>query len=142
MKLYTSSWFVKLPEDHLRVGISCSTPRRISGFRRLRALEPGLWFNSASPEEFHKLYMAQLNALDVATIVARLEAMAADAQAVAVVLLRGAARWRLVSQVADQRLAARPVRARSARVWPRGLRRAASAAVAQEVTARCDGKAG
>jgi hypothetical protein len=78
---------VKLPEDHLRVGISRSTPRRISRFRRLRALEPGLWFNSASPEEFHKLYMAQLNALDVATIVARLEALAADAQAVAVVLV-------------------------------------------------------
>jgi hypothetical protein len=87
LKLYTSSWFVKLPGDHLRVGISRSTPRRISGFRRLRALEPGLWFNAASPEEFHKLYMAQLNALDVAAIVVGLEAMAADAQAVAVVFV-------------------------------------------------------
>jgi hypothetical protein len=46
------------------VGISRGLPRGRSGFRRLRELQPGPWFKSASPQEFVRRYDEILNALD------------------------------------------------------------------------------
>lgn len=48
----TASWATKLPDDHLRVGISRGTPRRLpAGYRVFRSLAPGPWFNSVGIEE-------------------------------------------------------------------------------------------
>ena len=63
MKLFTSSWFAALPRTFVRVGVSRSVRRNIgAGYRRIRLLEPGPW-------------------LDARAIVARIEAMAAEAGA-------------------------------------------------------------
>jgi hypothetical protein len=44
------SWFVPLPPDHVRVGISRGVPRGTrAGYRRFTALNPGPWFNSVTP---------------------------------------------------------------------------------------------
>ena len=137
---------MKLPGDHLRVGISRSTPRHISGFRRLRALEPGPWFNSASPVEFHKLYMAQLNALDPRrSWRGSCDGSPTPGRGGGVGLLRGAARWRLVPQGDHVATGCKQeLQLCEPRIRPRGLRlrSLASAAVAREVMARWDGKAG
>ncbi len=77
MTIKTSSWFIPLPADHLRVGISRGIPRRQpAGYRVFRKLAPGPWFNSVSPEEYDRLYKAQiLGPLDPRTVVAELTAM-------------------------------------------------------------------
>jgi hypothetical protein len=42
MTVKTASWFTKLPDDHQRIGISRSTPRRMpAGYRIYRKLAPG-----------------------------------------------------------------------------------------------------
>ena len=44
----TASWFTKLPEDHIQIGISRGAPRRMAaGYRLFKTLAPGAWFNSA-----------------------------------------------------------------------------------------------
>ena len=49
----TASWFQPLPPGHVKIGISRSVPRNERpGYRRLRALEPGPWFNSVAPDEY------------------------------------------------------------------------------------------
>lgn len=61
----TASWFVKLPADHIQVGISRGVPRGMpSGYKRYRALEPGSWFNSVSISEYLARYNAILATLD------------------------------------------------------------------------------
>ena len=77
----TGSWFVPLPSDHLRVGISRGTPRgQPRGFRRYTKLNPGPWFNScATPEEYIGLYATEILApLDPRKVVAELQALAGD----------------------------------------------------------------
>jgi hypothetical protein len=54
------------------IGISRGTPRGASGYRRLRALEPGNWFRSVSPARFLDLYLEILEQLDPAEIYDRL----------------------------------------------------------------------
>jgi hypothetical protein len=57
----TASWATKLPDDHLRVGISRGTPRRLpAGYRIYRALAPGPWFNSVGIEEYCELYRSEI----------------------------------------------------------------------------------
>ena len=57
----TASWTTKLPDDHLRVGISRGTPRRLpAGYRIYRALAPGPWFNDVGIEEYCKLYRTEI----------------------------------------------------------------------------------
>ena len=81
MKLFTSSWFAALPRTFVRVGVSRSVRRNIgAGYRRIRLLEPGPWLDAA-PDEFCRLYAQQLDRLDARAIVARIEAMAAEAGA-------------------------------------------------------------
>ena len=65
MKIRTASWFTKLPDDHLKVGISRGVPRGTpAGYKRFRTLEPGTWFNSSTIPDYLKLYGAILAALD------------------------------------------------------------------------------
>jgi hypothetical protein len=55
-----------LPKDRHQSRGAAGYP---AGYRRLSELAPGPWFNSVSPLEYHKRFMAQLNALDAAAIV-------------------------------------------------------------------------
>ena len=65
----TSSWFTKLPADHIRIGISRGTPSKQTGFRRYPLLNPGPWFKSCeTPQEYAARYfdiLSKLNADDV-----------------------------------------------------------------------------
>lgn len=72
MKIYTSSWFAQLPSEIQKIGISRGVPRRQpAGYRLMKELAPGPWFNSVSPEEYHQRYMAQLAALDAHLVLGR-----------------------------------------------------------------------
>lgn len=71
MKIATASWFSKLPDTHLKVGISRGAPRGLQAgtYRRYGALAPGAWFKSVTPQEYLRLYgdiLAGLNPADVA----------------------------------------------------------------------------
>ena len=56
-QIKTASWFDKLPDDHMRIGISRGVPRNLSaGYRVFRKLAPGPWFNSVSAVEYYRLY--------------------------------------------------------------------------------------
>src|SRR5436190_6306937 len=82
MRIFTSSWFVKLPADVCRIGISRSAPRfAAAGYSTLRELTPGPWFNSVSPTEYHKLFMDGLTRIDARAIVAEIERRAAGRDA-------------------------------------------------------------
>jgi hypothetical protein len=70
----------------LRIGISRSVPGGYpAGHKRLRVLEPGDWLH-APPAIFIARYQDQLDLLDAEAIVARIQAMVADAKAEAAVL--------------------------------------------------------
>ncbi len=57
----TSSWFTRLPENHLAFGISRGTPRgMLAGYRRYPKLNPGKWFNSVSPQDYKRLYQDEV----------------------------------------------------------------------------------
>jgi hypothetical protein len=71
-EILTASWRAVLPHTAAPIGISRSAPRRISGYRRLRALEPGEWFRSVAPARYLDLYREILNRLDPAEIYDRL----------------------------------------------------------------------
>jgi hypothetical protein len=59
-QIVTSSWRTSLPADYAPIGISRSTPRGRSGYRRYIKLQPGRWFNSTGLEEFTKLYNEEI----------------------------------------------------------------------------------
>jgi hypothetical protein len=71
-QILTASWLAVLPHQASPIGISRGTPRRLSGYRRLRALEPGSWFRSVTPARYLELYREILNQLDPAAIYDRL----------------------------------------------------------------------
>jgi len=75
----TSSWFTKLPTDHVRIGISRGTPSaQKAPYRNYRQLTPGPWFKScATPQEYAERYFAEvLSKLDPRGVVASLSTMA------------------------------------------------------------------
>ncbi len=72
----TSSWFTKLPTDHVRIGISRRVPSRQTGYRRYPELNPGPWFKSVPPAEYVERYFAILNRLNPETVVYELTALA------------------------------------------------------------------
>ena len=75
----TSSWFEKLPPDHLRIGISRGTPRGIpAGYRLFRKLAPGDWFNSVPVPIYRQRYFEGLSMLDPGEVVDELKTMAGD----------------------------------------------------------------
>jgi hypothetical protein len=91
-RVYTSSWFTTLPPEIQKIGISRGTPRGYpAGYRRMMELAPGPWFNSVTPAEYHRLYMAQLGALDARAVQGKIYLLSGGPRRGAVVL-RGAAR--------------------------------------------------
>jgi hypothetical protein len=80
--IYTSSWSTALPPTVRKIGVSRAVPRGYpAGYRRVRELEPGPWFNSVPPLEFHQRYMAQLKSLDAGEIVQKIQLLADGAEA-------------------------------------------------------------
>jgi hypothetical protein len=71
-KIATASWRTLLPRSASPVGISRGTPRRIAGYHRIRALEPGNWFRSVSPARYIELYNEILDRLEPTEIYDRL----------------------------------------------------------------------
>lgn len=78
-RIFTAAWSTKLPHDVVRIGVSRGPPRRQSGFRRLKELEPGAWFRTTSDAEFIALYRAQLTMLEPERVLQRVQALAAGA---------------------------------------------------------------
>lgn len=78
--IYTSSWSTKLPENFKRIGISRGSPRRSpAGYIMYRALAPGReWLETASTQEFFRLYMEILSQLDPKKVVDDIIALAGD----------------------------------------------------------------
>jgi hypothetical protein len=76
----TTSWFTKLPPDHVRIGISRGVPYQLATFLSYRPLAPGSWFKScASPSDFKQHYFEEILApLDPKAVVADLTLMADD----------------------------------------------------------------
>src|SRR3954452_8663141 len=61
----------------LKIGISRAVPRgHPAGYRRIRSLEPGPWFNSVTPEEYRSRFLALLAGLDARSIVPQIETLA------------------------------------------------------------------
>jgi len=57
----TGSWFTSLPDDHMRIGISRGVPRRMAaGYRLLKRLAPGPWFNSVGIDEYYQRYRTEV----------------------------------------------------------------------------------
>ena len=55
MPTVTASWFAKLPDGYMRMGISRGVPRGMpAGFRRYTNLNPGTWFNSGDVETYRQ----------------------------------------------------------------------------------------
>src|SRR2546430_65261 len=77
MRFSPSSWFTSRPAGILKIGISRSVPRGMApGYRRLRDLEPGPWFNQVTPAEYHRRFMAQLDELDAGEVLETIRGMA------------------------------------------------------------------
>lgn len=72
----TSSWYAKLPDHYMRIGISRGPPRGQRGYRLYRQLAPGPWFQSVKPEEFRRRYLAQLERLDPHQVLIELDELA------------------------------------------------------------------
>ena len=88
----TASWFETLPPDHVKIGISRSVPRNERpGYRRLRALEPGPWFNSVVLDEYLRRYDRILERLDPRVVAADLRDLAGAGKAPVMVCWEGAA---------------------------------------------------
>ncbi|RIA56854.1 hypothetical protein [Dichotomicrobium thermohalophilum] len=73
MRIVTSSWFVALPDDIIRIGISRGTPRGQQGYKMYRALAPGPWFRSVDYDTYQKRYFGMLAQRDAADVVSDLE---------------------------------------------------------------------
>jgi hypothetical protein len=77
--IVTSCWSATLPPDYAPIGISRGVPRRRSGYRRYRALEPGAWFTSVAPAEFVRRYNQEvLGVLRAEDVVEQLLELAGD----------------------------------------------------------------
>lgn len=75
-RIVTASWFTKLPEGFVQVGISRGVPRgAASGYRMYRRLAPGKWFKSVSTTQYKQLYDEQLAQLDPTRVVNDLETL-------------------------------------------------------------------
>lgn len=73
-----------LPPTFRKIGISRMVPRGYpAGYRRIKELEPGPWFNSVTPLEYHKRFMAQLNELDPREVLQKIVLLADGAEAAA-----------------------------------------------------------
>ena len=82
--IITSSWFTKLPRGHVRIGISRGVPGGATDFKLYRALQPGSWFKSVSPQEYTMRYFKILTDLDPVSVVKDLAYLADGGTAVLV----------------------------------------------------------
>ncbi|MEX0684042.1 MAG: hypothetical protein WD472_11400 [Dehalococcoidia bacterium] len=83
MKVWTSSWFTDLPVTIQKIGISRGTPRGYpAGYRKMPELAPGAWFKTASPAEYHDLFMDHLARLDVQVVIDKIARLSAGRDAV------------------------------------------------------------
>ncbi|PBB96719.1 MULTISPECIES: hypothetical protein [unclassified Mesorhizobium] len=74
MRIFTSSWFTKLPPEIQKIGVSRGTPRGYpAGYRKMPELAPGEWFKTASEREYKQLYFEGLDRLNPGRIVAKME---------------------------------------------------------------------
>lgn len=74
MRIYTSSWFTRLPDTIQKIGVSRGTPRGYpAGFRKMPELAPGEWFKTASVREYRQLFLDGLARLDPQATVAKIE---------------------------------------------------------------------
>jgi hypothetical protein len=79
MQIWTSYWLAALPASIQKIGISRTVPRGYpAGYRRIRDLEPGPWFNITTPPAYYDLYRRQLERIDAEAIVARIAILADD----------------------------------------------------------------
>jgi hypothetical protein len=70
MRIKTACWFVTIPSDHIKIGISRGNPRGMpAGYKLYKSLAPGPWFRSVEPAAFLKLYGDILEKLDPKKIV-------------------------------------------------------------------------
>ena len=79
MRILTASWFMPLPDGHIRIGISRGVPRRglQPGFRMYRKLQPGPWFDSTDTAAFTELYHREvLHRLDPQRVLEELQQLA------------------------------------------------------------------
>jgi uncharacterized protein YeaO (DUF488 family) len=76
MKIVTSSWFVALPDEIVRVGISRGTPRGQQGYRMYRALAPGPWFRSVDYHTYQRRYFEMLEERDATRVLDNLKRLA------------------------------------------------------------------
>jgi hypothetical protein len=75
----TSTWHVKLPPNHVRIGVSRGVPRGTPAeYRRMFNLQPGSWFNSVSPAEYLERYDDILAKLDPQEVADTLQKAADD----------------------------------------------------------------
>jgi hypothetical protein len=82
LPILTSSWGTALPPTMCKIGVSRAVPRGYPpGYRRIKELEPGPWFSSVSPDEYHKRYMAHLTGLDAREIAQKIQLLAEGAEA-------------------------------------------------------------
>jgi hypothetical protein len=86
MQIVTSSWFTKLPDGHVRIGISRGVPGGATNFKLYRALQPGPWFKDGlAPQEFMMRYFEEvLSPLDPVSVVEDLAYLADGGVAVLV----------------------------------------------------------
>lgn len=78
MKIYTSSWFTKLPPEIQKIGISRGTPRGYpAGYRKMPELAPGPYFKTATPAEYHCQFMYGLEGLDPEEVVDKIRRLSA-----------------------------------------------------------------
>ena len=88
----TASWFQPLPPGHVKIGISRGVPRNERpGYRRLRALEPGPWFNSVAPDEYLRRYNRILDRLQPRIVAADLRDLAGEGRVPVLVCWESAA---------------------------------------------------
>lgn len=83
VEVYTSSWFTPLPADMVRIGVSRGPPRGQRGYRLMRELAPGKWFQSASERTYIELYRAQLAELDPISVYRRMLVISSAAPRIA-----------------------------------------------------------
>lgn len=78
MVIKTGSWFSKLPDDHVLVGISRGAPRnQAAGYRLYGTLAPGKWFARVTLPVYLERYKEEvLDALDPLAVFGALERLA------------------------------------------------------------------
>lgn len=87
MIIKTSSWFMKLPAQHVRIGISRGVPRNLPhSYNKYPLLNPGPWFNRcASPDEFKDRYFEILAQLDPSSVANDLQRIAGEGNVAVIV---------------------------------------------------------